>query len=65
VYFLLPIKSGETCKGLKTTATNGGARVHPALLQPIATVSGNGALKASTLPIPIWGIGNELARAAS
>jgi hypothetical protein len=36
----------------KTTATSEGARVHPALLLRIATVSGNGALEASTLPYP-------------
>jgi hypothetical protein len=29
---------------------NQGARVHPALLLRIATLRGNGALKASTLP---------------
>jgi len=33
----------------KSTATNEEARVHPALHPRIATVSGNGTLKASTL----------------
>jgi putative intracellular protease/amidase len=49
--------------GPKTTATNEGARVHPALLLRFATVSGNGALKASTLPYATWDPRNQLARA--
>src|ERR1700730_6848553 len=36
----------------KSTATNEGARVHPALLPRIATVSRNGTMRASTLPYP-------------
>ena len=42
-------EQGALSQVQKTTATNEGARVHPALLLRIATVSGNGALKALTL----------------
>src|SRR5580658_6872464 len=41
---------GVLSRAKKSTATNEGVRVHPALLPRIATVSGNGTLKASTLP---------------
>jgi hypothetical protein len=38
----------ELFQAKKSTATTEGVRVHPALLPRIATVSHNGALKAST-----------------
>ena len=43
-------EQGALSQVQKTTAMNEGDRVHPALLLLIATLPGNGALKASTLP---------------
>ena len=48
-------EQGALSQVQKTTAMNEGARVHPALLLRIATLRGNGALKASTLPY-LYGI---------
>jgi hypothetical protein len=42
-------RAGGLTRAKKSTATNEEARVHPALHPRIATVSGNGTLKASTL----------------